>query len=120
MFAGLDGGPQGIGGGANVGVARAALSAGTSFLGTDFPKVSRIRCLCVAGIDRLATSALLPCNTKRDLEFIEKCLESIVNIIYPSNLLHGQYNLLRVMNRASYPNETTDSQLKITSTNTCY
>lgn len=66
MLAGLDGGPQGIGGGANVGVTRAALSDETSFLGTDFPKVSKIRCLCVAGIDRLATSALLPCNTKRD------------------------------------------------------
>lgn len=66
MLDGLDGGPHGIGGGVNAGVNRAALSGGISFLGTDFPKVSRIRCLREAGIERLATSALLPCNTTRD------------------------------------------------------
>lgn len=77
MLAGLDGGPQGIEGGANGAVGREALSDGASFLATDFPKVRRIRCLRVAGIARLATSALLPCNTTRDLKLRErgeKCL----------------------------------------------
>ena len=68
MLAGLDVGPQGIGEGVDEGVNRASLTGVISFLATDFPKVSRIRCLRVAGIERLATSALLPCNTTRDLE----------------------------------------------------
>jgi hypothetical protein len=79
-LAGLDGGPQGIEGGVNGAVGREALSDGASFLATDFPKVRRIRCLRVAGIARLATSALLPCNTTRDLKLRErgeKCLESV-------------------------------------------
>ena len=81
LAGGLDGGPQGIGEGVNEGVNRAALSCGINFLATDFPNVSRIRCLRVAGIERLATSALLPCNTTRDLKSREKCLESVVNMV---------------------------------------
>ena len=67
MLAGLDDGPHSIGGGVNGGVNR-ALSAGMCFLATDFPKLSRIRCLRVQGIARFAMSALFPSRSRSDLQ----------------------------------------------------